>query len=106
VHALGGSGVFRKLPVRAHRAPHQFAAAIGAGALQFLGAVVAKGAFEAADVGVRGCRRKVDIAAFATRPELEHGIPLPTEAHAVRWTMRLPQILAWRGFAVSLHAAR
>ena len=55
-----------------HRAAHQLATAVGAGAAEMaFGAAGAKGAFVGADARLRR-GRQVPIAALTIRPELEH----------------------------------
>ena len=67
--------------------PDEFAAAVRADAMQkVLGAVAAPGALVGADQHVRGRRVEVPVAAFAIRPQLQHGTSIGSSgASSKRW---------------------
>jgi hypothetical protein len=73
-HPLDRGWVIGQLGAGAHRAAHQLATAVGAGALQLgVCTVCAKSAFKRANAGIQGSGRQIGVAAFAVGAELEHG---------------------------------
>ena len=72
-HAVDPRRAFCPFLRRTRWTRYQPTTTIGAAALQGVaGAIDAEGAFEGTDHGVGTVRRQIDVAAFTTRPHLQH----------------------------------
>src|SRR5258707_5954144 len=72
-HALRRRRILLQLLRRAPRTTHEFAGAVRAPAVQRFGAAAcAERAFEGTDEGAVRVSRKIGVAAFAIRPQLQH----------------------------------